>query len=493
MIKSKLHNPIIAKNSHIENLVVEKVNTTTEQLFSDLGNSTPIIPEIGRVWFNSESGTFKFANIGIGGNSVNFVDEFLSRTDLREQSVVSKVNFKDSIKVFNVDDTTHFEIDSTTKTLTVKNSSLIDLTTKNIVSNVVEVLSLTDGVYEKIKADNVNNTLTINYDSINFNSLSIYVSTSTVDFEVLDSFKITDGSTDKIVINNDDNTLEVNYNDITVTGNTTFDGNMVVTGDLTVGGQTTKVNVQSESMIIADNIIVLNSNLESNVDPRLASAIVDGSDVDADAGIAVNRGSEGILELIKWVESNDTATAETLKEGMAKVSIWNYEAQTPSYELHQIIDAYTLDRKVKDKSGTSWIGYDGQFGLNYSNAINSGASDIEALEYSFKLDADKLDNTIDKIVQEIDTVKFDGMNSSRVGETLSAGTEFTIRHNLGTVYVDVKIQREESGKWFYDILPIEVLDADTIKIVASESIKIRYMISAIQGFDVNQATDLTIN
>jgi hypothetical protein len=41
-------------------------------------------------------------------------------------------------------------------------------------------------------------------------------------------------------------------------------------------------------------------------------------------------------------------------------------------------------------------------------------------------------------------------------------------------------------------LPIQVIDANTIKIVASEATKIRYMISAIEGFDVNQATELVI-
>ena len=67
MIKSKLHNPIIAQNSHLENAVIEKVSTSTEILFSDLENATPVIPETGRIWFNSEAGQFKFANIVIVG------------------------------------------------------------------------------------------------------------------------------------------------------------------------------------------------------------------------------------------------------------------------------------------------------------------------------------------------------------------------------------------------------------------------------------------
>lgn len=277
-----------------------------------------------------------------------------------------------------------------------------------------------------------------------------------------------------------------------IQGNTRVDGNMVVSGDLIVGGKTTKVDVAAENMTIADNVVILNSNLDLTVDPRLASTIVDGTDVDANAGLAVNRGSEGILDLIKWVESTDVTTLETLKEGTANISIWNYEAAIPSYELHQIIDAYTLGRQIVDKSGASWIGYDGYEGINYTNAINAGATSDDASNYSFKIKPDQLDNVVDTLVQEIDNIKFDDNNSVRVGQTVGMGTEFTITHNLGTVFVDVRIQREDEGNWYFDTLPIQVIDENTIKIVSTEITRIRYMISAIQGFDVNHATELVI-
>ena len=534
MLKSKLHNPIIAKNSHLENAVVEKVNIVNEKIFADLSNTTPIIPETGRVWYNSETGTFKFANIGLGGNGENFVDEFLSRTDLRPQSILSKVDFKDDIKVINTDGSTQLAIDSTNKILKIENSSLIDITTDNVISAISNSVRLTDGINNKILADNINDSLHINYNEIKTTGQQISFTTSSsiiindgvtdkitidntnnsivTDFETIttnstisnlntqnlnisstDKIKITDGTNNKILANNSENTLEINYTETTITGNTTVDGNMVVTGDLTVGGQTTKVDVAVEQLAIADNVIVLNNNLTETDDPRLASAIVDGEDVDYNAGIAINRGSEGVMDFVKWTESTDVTTNETLKEGVAKVSIWNYEAATPAYELHQIIDSYTLGREIDGQSGTKWIGYDGKIGINYANAIGDGATDDEATEYAFKVNAGKLDNTLDTIVQEIDTVKFDSMNSSRVGETPSAGTEFIITHGLGTVFVDVKIQREDNGNWFFDILPIQVIDANTIKITTTETTKIRYMITAIQGFDVNQATDLTIS
>lgn len=544
MIKSKLHNPIIAKNSHIENAVVEKVSLINEQVFSDLGNITPIVPETGRIWYNIDSGTFKFANVGNGGDEKNYVDEFLSRTDLRQQTVAGKVDFADTIKVKNTQNGgSIFTVDSTLQnvtisafntftTLTGNSTTVIDgkdsLTVKGDFDAKLETIAT---VYDaannqKIIANHLENSITFNYANFKFNGVSqtltlsdklvindgvtdkaIFDNTNdkisyfydeqeytatNLTFNVANIAKLTDGTNDKIIADNTNDALTVNYASTTINGNATVDGNMLITGDLTVGGQTTRVDIAAETMTIADNVIVLNSNLDNTVDPRLASAIVDGTDVDSDAGIAVNRGLEGVLDLIKWVESNDTTNIETLKEGVAKVSIWNYEAAVPSYELHQIIDAYTLSRTVKDLSGTSNVGYDGHEGKNYTDAITAGATPTEALEYSYKIDAGQLDDTIDSIVEEIDTIKFNDKNTVRVGETPSAGTLFTITHNLGTVFVDVRIQREEDTKWYFDVLPIQVVDENTIMIQATEVTKLRYMIMAIQGFDINQATDLVI-
>lgn len=503
MLKSKLHNPIVAKNSHIENAVVEKVNTASEQVFADLGNTTPVVPETGRIWYNSELGTFKFANNG----GADYIDEFLSRTDVRQQTVQGKVNHEDTLNIFDVDSATLFGADSATKAITfdantiaatvtdtfkisadngdikfvadnTNNSMDINYRTINTVGETVKITASTsiiisDGATDKLVIDNTNDTIVATYDSITATG-------STATFNTTGVLKVTDGTNDKIIADNTNNELAINYTNTNVTGDVSVDGNMVVSGDLTVGGTTTKVDILSESLSIADNIITLNSNLTTE-DPRLASAIVDGEDVDANAGIAVNRGSEGVMDWLKWTESSDTSTTETLKEGIAQVSIWNYEATTPSYELHQIVDEYTLARLNVDISGSSLVGYDGYVGTNYA----TGAG--------FQLTAQPVDDAVDTIVQEIDTNKFNTANSVRVGETTTAGTSFTITHNLATVFVDVQVQREEGGKWYFDVLPIEVVDANTITIVSTESTNIRYMIKAIEGFDINQTTDLVVS
>lgn len=526
MIKTKLHSPIIAKNSHISNAVVEKVNLNDEQLFSDFGSTTPILPETGRIWFNSETGTFKFANIGIGGNGNNYVDEFLSKTDYRLQSVVSKIDFKDSIKIFNSDGTEQVVIDSLTKDFTINNSNKFEVSSTNFKANISASFILTDGTKTKISANNTTDSFNLAYKTSTVNgqdlnlvlSKSIIVNDGITDKIIIDNTNnnisisystistnstntnntisekliINDGTNDKIVADNIADELTINYNTLNITGDTTFDGSVLINGNLTVGGQTTKVDISAENMRIADNVIILNSNLTTE-DPRLASAIVEGTDVDNNAGIVVNRGNQGELDLITWVESTDVSTLDSLKLGTAQVSIWNYEIATPAYTLSQILDAYTLGRVNKDISGSNWIGYDGENGVNHQNGLTSGKSASELNDYTFKLNPDSLDNTVDSIVHAIDDIKYNTFNSVRVGETVTAGISFKITHNLNTVYVDVKIQREDNGRWFYDILPIEVIDSNTILIESTEITKIRYMISAIQGFDVNQATDLVIS
>ena len=75
----------------------------------------------------------------------------------------------------------------------------------------------------------------------------------------------------------------------TVSGDRTFDANVVVEGNLTVSGTTTTVN--SETISLADNIIDLNSNLTSGAPSE-------------HAGIRVLRGDESAVQ-VRWNETSD--------------------------------------------------------------------------------------------------------------------------------------------------------------------------------------------
>ena len=514
MIKSKLHNPIIAKNSSLENAVVEKVTSNKERIFSDLTSTTPVVPETGRIWFNTESNTFKFANKADAGN---FVDEFLSRTDKREQTVVSKLNVNNTFNVANTGGKNILSVDVEKSEVLINGNSLcvkdinnnvykivtnhinntfelnysdIDLIGKIETHKISDKFIINDGLTHKLIADNATNKFSISYDSLTSTGKNVEIS-----FDESLSFKR--GTDNKILASNANDSLDINYAKVNITGNTkikgetTLEGNVIITGDMTVGGSTTKIDIISENMNIADNVIVLNSNLKENDDPRIPVAI-GGTVVDNNAGISVNRGSQGTLDIIKWVESSDTNSIETLKMGKVKISIWNNDTTTPGYELHQVVDTHTLGKTSLNESGASIVGYDGHAGSKYTQMVSSGVPTDKINQYSFKVEPSKLDVVIDSVVQEIDTLKFNNFNDVRVGETTNPGKKFTITHKLGTIYVDVKIQREENGSWYFDLLPIQVIDENKILIESAESTNIRYMISAIRGIDINQSTDLLI-
>ena len=68
----------------------------------------------------------------------------------------------------------------------------------------------------------------------------------------------------------------------------TFAGNVTISGDLLVQGS--QVVLETQTLNVGDNIITLNSDLDANVEATL------------DAGIEVNRGSEGTVSLL-WDET----------------------------------------------------------------------------------------------------------------------------------------------------------------------------------------------
>jgi len=89
-------------------------------------------------------------------------------------------------------------------------------------------------------------------------------------------------------------TSDVTFNDVTVDGtlfsNDITANTVVIAGNLVVEGTTTTVN--TEEINLADNIIVLNSNLDANTAPT------------QDSGIQINRGSGNSVRFF-WDETND--------------------------------------------------------------------------------------------------------------------------------------------------------------------------------------------
>jgi len=87
-------------------------------------------------------------------------------------------------------------------------------------------------------------------------------------------------------------------------GDYTFQGNVSIQGDLTVSGTTTEID--TETLTVEDNIILLNSN-------------VTGSPTE-NAGVEVKRGSEPNVKLL-WNEANDEW--EVTEDGSNYHKIWH--------------------------------------------------------------------------------------------------------------------------------------------------------------------------
>ena len=106
--------------------------------------------------------------------------------------------------------------------------------------------------------------------------------------------------TGTLAVNNvtvDANTVSTSTGNLTIDsagGTVTVDDNLIVTGDLTVSGTTTTIN--TETVAIADNIIVLNSN--------------EAAAPTQNAGIEVERGTSANVTLL-WNETSDKWTIGT--------------------------------------------------------------------------------------------------------------------------------------------------------------------------------------
>ena len=116
----------------------------------------------------------------------------------------------------------------------------------------------------------------------------------------------------------DDNTID------TTTGNLTLSssgGDITIAGNLTVTGTTTTVN--TETINLADNIIVLNSNLGAGVAPT------------QNGGISIERGSAADKTFI-WNESDDkwTVGSETFVAGTLEGNLeWSYITDKPDPQI----------------------------------------------------------------------------------------------------------------------------------------------------------------
>lgn len=136
---------------------------------------------------------------------------------------------------------------------------------------------------------------------------------------------------------------------------------VVISGDLTVNGTTTTVN--TETIALADNIIELNSNLDSGTAPS------------QDAGIEINRGSSANVSFL-WDESND----QWLVGGKLRISTID-TASSPTASSNVLFQGVGVNAPI-EKASVTTIGSLTGAGKRYSVLLDSANRDNVALSGS---------------------------------------------------------------------------------------------------------------
>lgn len=181
--------------------------------------------------------------------------------------------------------------------------------------------------------------------------------------------------------------------DVTVT----TAGSLTVTGDLTVNGTTTSVN--TETVTINDNIILLNKNATTGTN----------------GGIHVERGSTGTDASLIWNEAQDKWYA-----GLAGAEV--QILTTADEGTGNGLDADTLD------------GYQGTYYLNYSNLTNTPTIPSAANDATITLTAGTGlsgggDFTTDQNANEEITFALDFNELTDMTADISGTTEFVLQNN----------------------------------------------------------------
>ena len=140
------------------------------------------------------------------------------------------------------------------------------------------------------------------------------------------------------------NEIDTASGDLTIDsagGTVTIDDNLTVTGNLTVSGTTTSIN--TETLTVDDNIIVLNNNATGAPS--------------ANAGIEVERGSSTNVEL-RWNETSDKWELTTDGSTYANIATETYAASLTPATLDAIGDVTITSASSGEFlkwSGTAWV------------------------------------------------------------------------------------------------------------------------------------------
>ena len=484
----KLHNPVLAENSAFGNFIVET-------LAADPANASS-----GRIWFNSTEGKIKIATVNAAGTGVDL--KFLADADNVASLDADIVSVNAGITTLNsITDAINSEIDAI-DILVATAGTDIDTLEAGVIAldtNKVEKINISGAV--------VGSSTEIPVITYNEQGQITESSTAAIDITLQGVTDLGDTTTngitagslttpgDLVVGGNAVIGTDIKPTDVLVKGAITTTHDLTVGGNLIVSGTTTTIH--SEELTIADNKVVLNSGIGSIAPTE-------------NAGIQVDRGNEGILTIVEFNEATDT------------VQIPEWQVATSTFVMVDVATATDIDdANARITTVAASVGLDGDnfvpyTGSTYMQAAGSLVNAIEMVDYALSTsladlqsqsgsstvgyqgytegDATIVDPTVevlaggtvegalDKIASDVNS-RFNSLDSSFVkAEVASADKSdvYSIAHNLDTTFLDVDVQvyDEDDAVWRFDLVVIEVTDANTVTISLAGGVaqQIRYVI-----------------
>lgn len=248
------------------------------------------------------------------------------------------------------------------------------------------------------------------------------------------------------------------------------DGSTVtVAGNLTVSGTTTTVN--TETINLADNIILLNSNLAGDAAPS------------EDSGIEVERGTAANVSFI-WDESADYWSTVNQKLHIGSLADFGNTTGTSEILLHTSGEVKKLDISTAlavlqfvGNSGTESIGQTAYLTIQGDGTTITTDASSNSLAISIADSSETVKGAVElattaEVITGTDTVRavtpagveahYDAKNfAGDVGD--GSATSYAITHSLETLDVIVQVYEKSSGATVFT--DVERTDTDTVTLI----------------------------
>ena len=235
-----------------------------------------------------------------------------------------------------------------------------------------------------------------------------------------------------------DNEIDTDEGNLTIDsagGTVTVDDNLIVSGDLTVNGTTTTVN--TETINLADNVIVLNSNAT-------------GAPTE-NAGIEIERGDSANVTL-RWNETNDTW--EATRNGT------DYAALVLAGDDIATSDITNFTEDVQDVVG-GMVSGSNSLSATYNDGAGTLSLDTTLATTSYLSKTSGLAVDISAVETKLVTDSFTRKATASVGN--GTNTSFAVTHNLGTRDVQVQVYDNAS----YDTVECDVVRTNSNTVTVS--------------------------